>query len=62
MPGFYDKIDIAADPGHPEHGEIMEWLGDYDPKAIDETQVKIALGRIAKRRNATRARLAKPAS
>jgi Plasmid pRiA4b ORF-3-like protein len=63
MPGFYDKLDIAADPGHPEHDEIKEWLGDYDPEAVDETQIRIALGRIAKRRNAaTRARPAKPAS
>ena len=61
MPGFYETLGIAADPSHPEHDEITEWLDGYDPEAIDETQIKIALGRIAKRRNAAKARLAKPA-
>ncbi len=59
-PGFYEKLDAAADPNHPDHDEIKEWLGDYDPSVIDETQIKITLGRIAKRRNAAAARLAKP--
>ena len=59
MPGFYEKLDAVADPNHPYHDEIEEWLGDYDPKFIGETQIKIALGRIAKRRSAAAARLAK---
>jgi hypothetical protein len=46
--GFYDKLDVMADPEHPEHAEIMEWLGDYDPKRIDERSIKTALGRIAR--------------
>lgn len=54
--GFYDKLAIAADPSHPDHAEVTEWLEDYDPKAIDELQIKISLGRIAKRRNAAKAR------
>jgi hypothetical protein len=60
IPGFHEMLAIAADPGHPQHDEISEWLDDYDPKIIDELQIKIALGRIAKRRNPARARLAKP--
>ena len=62
LPGFYEKLEIAADPSHPEHAEIKKWLNDYDPQAIDDMQIKISLGRIAKRRNAARARLAKPAN
>ncbi len=62
IPGFYEKLAIAADPSHPEHGEIRDWLDDYDPKCIDEVRIKITLGHIAKRRNAAKARLAKPAS
>jgi hypothetical protein len=27
-------LDAMADPEHPEHAEVMEWLGDYDPKEI----------------------------
>lgn len=57
IPGFYDKVDIAADPSDPEHDEIREWLGDYDPNVIDEMQIRISLGRIARRRNAAMARV-----
>jgi len=35
------------------------WLDDYDPNVIDELPIKIALGRIAKQRNAAKARFAK---
>lgn len=59
IPGLYEKLDAMADPEHPEHDDIVEWLGDYDPKEIDELPLKIALGRIANRRNAARTRLAK---
>ncbi len=59
IPGFHEKLDIAADPGHPEHDEIREWLDDYDPNVIDEMQITISLGRIAKRRNAAMARVRK---
>lgn len=59
IPGFYEKLDIVADPSHPEHNEIREWLDDYDPNIIDELQIKISLGRIAKRRNAAKARVKK---
>jgi hypothetical protein len=54
---FYDKLDIAADPRSPEHNKIREWLGDCDPHVIDELQIKISLGRIAKRKNAATARI-----
>lgn len=62
IPGFYEKLDIAADPSHPEHNEIREWLDDYDPNVIDELQIKISLGRIAKRRNAAKARVRRQAT
>lgn len=59
IPGFYEKLNIAADPSHPEYNGIREWLDDYDPNVIDELQIKISLGRIAKRRNAGKARIKK---
>ena len=62
IPGFYEKLDIAANPSHPECDEIKAWLDDYDPNIIDELQIKIALGRIAKRRNAAKARRKMPES
>ncbi len=55
-------LEVAANPSHPDHAEVTEWLDDYDPKAIDKLQIKIALGRIAKRRDAAKARLSKPAT
>jgi hypothetical protein len=59
IPGFYEKLDAIADPGRPDHDDVKEWLGEYDPKAIDESSIEYALGRIASRRNAARTRLAK---
>ena len=59
IPGFYEMLDAAADPKHPEHAEAKQWLDDYDPNVIDELPIKIALGRIAKQRNAAKARFAK---
>ena len=52
IPGFYDKLDALADPDHPDHAEIKEWMGDYDPETIDEASIKRALARFAPRRGA----------
>jgi len=52
IPGFYDKLDAAADPGHPDHDEVKEWLGGYDPNGINELRIRVGLGRIANRRRA----------
>jgi hypothetical protein len=59
IPGFYDMLDARSDPGHREHEQILEWLGDFDPDLFEELPIKYALGRIAARRNAARERLAK---
>ncbi len=62
IPGYYGQLDILADPEHPDHAEVAEWFDDYDPETVDEPVIAIALGRIAKRRNAAAARLAKKKS
>lgn len=62
IPGFYEQLDILADPEHPDHAEVAEWFEDYDPEAVDELVINTALGRIAKRRNAAAARQAKKIS
>jgi hypothetical protein len=59
IPGFYDTLDAAANPEHPNHAEATEWLNGYDPNEIDELPIKYALSRIANQRNAAKARLAK---
>ena len=62
LPGFYNLLEARADPGHPDHADAVAWLEDYDPDLIEELPIKYALGRIAARRNAAKARLAKPSS
>ena len=52
-------VDARADPDHENHAEAEEWLDDYDPDSFDELPIKFALGRLAYRRNAARARLAR---
>lgn len=58
-PGFYDMLNAAADPKHPNHADAVEWLDGYDLDTFDDLPIKIALGRIANRRNAAKVRLAK---
>lgn len=59
IPGFYEMLEAITDPGHPNHVEAREWADEYDPDIINELPIKYALGRIANRRNAAKARLAK---
>lgn len=47
--GFYDKLRIAADPSHPEHDDIRDWLGPYDPEAFDLAAVNRRLGKFRRR-------------
>lgn len=51
IPGFYGALEVLADPKHPDHAEIADWFDGYDPDTIDELVLKIALSRIARRRN-----------
>ena len=46
IPGFYDKLDMAADPDHPDHADIKEWLGDYDPETVDVASINRAFARL----------------
>ena len=48
-------LAALADREHPDHADLEDW----DPKEIDELPLRIALGRIANRRNAARTRIAK---
>jgi hypothetical protein len=62
IPGYYNMLDALADPKHPDHAEVADYLEGWDPKEIDEFRLKIALGRIANRRNAARTRIARKTS
>jgi hypothetical protein len=37
--GFYERLKIAKDPSHPDHAELVEWLGDFDPQRFDLDEV-----------------------
>ena len=59
IPGFYELLEAIADATHPSHAHLKEWAGDYDPDTFDTLPIKYGLDRIANRRNAAKARLAK---
>lgn len=54
VPGFYAALEARADPSHPDHADVVEWLADYDPEAFDDLQLRFAVGRIASRRRAAK--------
>jgi hypothetical protein len=58
-PGFYHMLDALADPENPEHEDVSDWAGDYDPHHIDEEQIRAAMTRIARRRKNAAAKAAK---
>ncbi|MBC3789245.1 plasmid pRiA4b ORF-3 family protein [Spirosoma utsteinense] len=40
IPGFYEMLHIVNDERHPEHQEMLEWLGEvHDDKAFDQQEV-----------------------
>jgi hypothetical protein len=51
-----------ADPRHPDHAEVTEWLDGYDPEELDVFPLQVTLGRIAARRNAAAKRIIKSAN
>ena len=59
IPGYYHMLDALADPEHPDHADVTEYLDGWDPKEIEEFPLRIALGRLANRRNAARTRILK---
>jgi len=46
--GYADKLAIIADPDHPEHEEIAEWMGtDFDPEAFNLKAINRHLASLA---------------
>ena len=46
-PGFYNLLDALADPQHPDHAQLSEWLGrGFDPEAFDLERVNESLRRL----------------
>lgn len=46
--GYEHLVAVLADPGHDEHEEMLEWVGDdHDPEWFDPADVNRRLGRLA---------------
>jgi Plasmid pRiA4b ORF-3-like protein len=37
--GYYAFLEAVQNPAHPEHEEMLEWHGPFDPEAFDVGQV-----------------------
>lgn len=33
--GYYNLLNAVADPKHPDHRDLAEWLGEFDPNLFD---------------------------
>jgi hypothetical protein len=47
-------LEILTDPGHPEHGNRLEWLGltsahEFDPATVDLANINQNLSKLAKK-------------
>ena len=50
VPGFYDLLDALADPKHPQHDDLVEWMGgEFDPAAFHLELVNQRLRRLQPR-------------
>ena len=48
LPGYYHFLDAMRDPAHPDHVDIVEWMGGepFDPDAVDLEQINDNLDRL----------------
>lgn len=52
-PGFFELVAALRDPKHPEHAEMRDWAGDYDPDRFDLAKAVRAVSRSRSRRPAS---------
>jgi hypothetical protein len=47
MGGYYNLLEALADPKHPEHEDMKEWIGgELDAESFDLNKVNAALKRL----------------
>ena len=47
--GYHDLIEVINDISHPEHKEMLEWLGgDFDPEYFDVNEINEILSKYPK--------------
>ncbi len=45
--GYYDFLEAVQDPNHPEHEDMLEWVGgSFDPEAFDLDEINRELENI----------------
>ena len=48
---YPEILEALADPDHPEHEELSEWLGDgFDPEAFSLTVINRAFAKLKRRK------------
>jgi hypothetical protein len=51
IPGFYGLLEAVTDSAHPEHEELLDWLGgDFDPEVFSADEVNRRLASLQRRR------------
>jgi Plasmid pRiA4b ORF-3-like protein len=54
VPGFYNLLEAISNPGHAEHEDLQDWLGDdFDPEAFSVDEVNRCLAPLQRRRTKT---------
>lgn len=47
IPGYYNLLEAIHDPKHPEHEDLLDWIGgEYDPEAFSVEEVNRQLAPI----------------
>jgi hypothetical protein len=47
VPGYYNLLEAICDPAHPEHENLMDWVGgEFDPDAFSVEEVNRRLAPI----------------
>ena len=60
-PGYEEFLEAIADPEHERHAEMHDWCGeDFDPLAVDASQISQALRKLATKLTRTARPKAKP--
>jgi len=44
--GYADLLEAISNPDNPEHDELIEWAGDFEPELFDIDQINRALKKI----------------
>lgn len=43
--GYYNLLEVLADPSHPEHADMKDWMvDDFDPETFEVVDANIRLG------------------